>query len=345
MSRRMYGIDLGTSQVKILKKGVGVVLDQKNVIAIANKNSIIATGDDAYEMFEKAPANINVSYPVQFGVIAEIKYMQLLLNEFLKHTVSRTKGFGGGADFLIAVPSDITEVEKHSFHDLIAASEVKAKNILLVEKPIAAALGMGLDIFHANGVMVVDIGAATTEISILSLGGIVLSKLIPIGGNRLDESIKTFIKKRYNLVIGDKTAEYIKKELVSAFPKEKESLFACGRNVVTGLPCEMEIYSSEVNEVVKEHLVTIIESARMILERTPPEISADIYRAGVYVTGGTANLHGLADLFHNETDLKINLAEDAENTVALGLGVLMKEMESGNKLANNVIHTISKRRK
>ncbi|MEG1458889.1 MAG: rod shape-determining protein [Acetivibrio sp.] len=344
MSKKVFGIDLGTNNIKIYKKGEGIVLDQKNAIAIANKKTLIAAGNEANEMYEKAPINISVSYPVKFGVIAEIEHMQMLLNHFLVDLIGKKNSLGTSNEFLIAVPTDITEVEKKSFHDLIANSNAKSKTIGMVEKPLAAALGMGLDIYHAHGILTVDSGSETTEISILSLGGIVLSKLIPIGGRKIDESIKLFVKKRYNLVIGDRTSEYIKMNLVSAFPQEKESIFVCGRNVVTGLPCEMEIFSEEINEVVNEHLISIIESVRVILERTPPEISADIYRSGIYLTGGTAKLRDFDKLFTHETALKVNVAEDPENTVANGLGELVDNLGS-NKLATNVIKTFSRRTK
>lgn len=338
MSKKMFGIDLGTSKIKIYKKGEGIVLDEKNVIAIANKKDLVAAGDEAYEMCEKTPKHIVVSYPVKLGVIAEIAHMQMLLNHFFGQMIGKKTAFGAASDFLIAVPTDITEVEKKSFYDLIVNSNVKSKTIGMVEKPIATALGMGLDIYNAHGVLTVDIGADTTEISILSLGGIVLSKLLPLGGSRIDEAIKTFVKKRYNLVIGDKTAEHIKTKLVSAYTEQKESLFVCGRNVVTGLPCEMEIFSDEVNEVVKELLITIIDSVKMILERTPPEISADIYRSGLYLTGGCSQMRDLNKLFSHETNLNVNLAEDPENTVANGLGSLI-ENGGTNKLSAGVIQT------
>ncbi|MFA9463630.1 MAG: rod shape-determining protein [Velocimicrobium sp.] len=344
MSKRMFGIDLGTSKIKIYKRGEGIVLDQSNAIAIANKKNLIAVGDEANEMYEKVPISISVSYPVKCGVIAEIAHMQMLLNYFFDGLIGKKTSIGSTVEFLVAVPTDITEVEKKSFYDLIANSNVKSKNIGMVEKPIATALGMGLDIYHAHGILTVDFGAETTEISILSLGGIVLSKLIPIGGRKIDESIKVFIKKRYNLVIGDKTSEYIKMNLVSAFPQEKESIFVCGRNVVTGLPCEMEIFSEEVNEVVSEHLITVIEAVRVILERTPPEISADIYRSGIYLTGGSAKLRNLDQLFTRETALKVNVVDDPENTVANGLGELVENVGS-SKLSANVIKTFGKKSK
>lgn len=324
MASKIFGIDFGTSTIKIYKKGDGLILDEKNVIAVENRKNVKAVGNEAYEMLEKAPINIEVTYPVRNGVIADIANMQSLLNYTLKRINKVTKRFGSN-EFIIAVPTDITEVEKKAFIDLIVNSNVNAKNISIVEKPIADALGAGLDVTIARGVMTVDIGADTTEISILSLGGIVLSKLIPVGGNRLDESIKLYVKKKYNLIIGDKTAEVIKKQLASANESEEESIKVYGRNVVTGLPTEMEISSSMVYESIKEYLYSIIDSIRMILERTPPEISSDIIDSGIYITGGSANIRNLDKLISEQTDLLVNLCNDPENTVVNGLGRIIEE--------------------
>lgn len=323
MSRKVFGIDFGTSMLKMYKKEEGIVLDEKNVIAVANRRKIIAGGNEAFDMFEKAPANIQVSYPVRNGVIADIANMQALFNYFIDKLSGRRKL--SSADYLVAVPTDITEVERRAFYDLVSHSNGKAKKIVIIEKPIAAALGIGLDITNAQGVMTVDIGANTTEISIMSLGGIVLSKLIPVGGSKLDESIKLYVKKKYNLIIGDKTAEVIKKELASAYNREEKTWKVYGRNVVTGLPSEMEISSSMVYDSVKEHLHAIIDSVKMILERTPPEISSDIIESGIYVTGGSARIHDLDKMMSDETDLKVNIAEDCENSVVRGLGVIIDD--------------------
>lgn len=322
--KKVFGIDFGTSMIKVYKKGNGIVLDEKNVIAIENRKNVLAIGDAAYEMLEKAPINIVVSYPVKNGVIADINNMQTLLNEFL-NSLHIKKGILSGVDYLVAVPTDITEVEKRAFFDLVESSNGNAKYVGMVEKPIAAALGMELDITTARGVMVVDIGADTTEISIMSLGGIVLSKLISVGGNRLDESIKLYVKKKYNLVIGDKTAEVIKKELASAIPMEETELNVYGRNIVTGLPSEMKISSAMVYEATREHLYSIVDAIKIILERTPPEISSDIIGSGIYVTGGSSKIKCLKELFEAETDLKVNIIPNAENAVVNGLGAIIEE--------------------
>ena len=323
MALKTFGIDFGTSTIKVYKKNDGVIIDQKNIIAIANRNQVIAVGDEAYEMYEKAPKNIMVTYPIRNGVIADFKSMTALLNQLMKQEVGLSGRFGG-AEFIIATPTDITEVEKRAFYDLVASSNLKAKKIRIVEKPIADALGAGLDVTNAHGVMVVNIGADTTEVSILSLGGIVLSKLIPVGGNKIDEAIRNCVKKKYNLYIGDKTAEMIKKELASAIIDEEKTLDVFGRDVVTGLPIETSISSSFVFESISEYLYNIIDAIKIILERTPPEISSDIIDFGVYITGGSANIKRLDELIHAETELKINIAEDAANTVVVGLGKIIE---------------------
>jgi MreB/Mbl protein. len=323
MVQRTYGIDFGTSTIKICRKGQGIVLDERNIIAIADRKTVIATGNEAYDMYEKAPADITVTYPVRNGVIADVENMTALLNCFVRKLWGSKRP--GSADYIVATPTDITEVERRSFYELIAHSGLKFRRIKIVEKPIACALGAGLEITEAKGVMIVDIGADTTEVSILSLGGIVLSKLIPVGGNKLDEAIKGVVKKKYNLLIGDKTAESIKKKLASALPQVKASVKTYGRAVVSGLPVEMEVDSQTVYEAIIEYLHNIIDAIRIILERTPPEISSDIIDDGIYITGGSANIFGLGELVSKETGLKVNICEDPANTVAKGLCRIMDE--------------------
>ncbi len=323
MASKVYGIDFGTSTIKIYKKGQGVVLDERNIIAIADRRTVIASGNDAFDMYEKAPSNIQVTYPVRSGVIADVANMMSLLQHFMMRISSSKKP--GTADYIVATPTDITEVERRSFYDLIASSNLKAGHIKIVEKPVADAVGAGLDIMTARGVMIVDIGADTTEVSILSLGGIVLSKLIPVGGNKLDEAIKNIVKRKFNLYIGDKTAENIKKKLACALPTVEASVKVYGRDVVTGLPVEMEVDSGTVYEAISEYMYTITDAIRIILERTPPEISSDIIDSGIYITGGSAKIFGLNDLLRKETDLKINICEDPSNTVVKGLGRIMED--------------------
>ena len=324
MASKTFGIDFGTSTIKIYKKSEGIIVDERNIIAIANKKQVIAVGDEAYEMHEKAPKNINVTYPIRNGVIADFNCMLDLINH-LNHQMKGKSTTFSPTEFIVATPTDITEVEKRAFFDLITSSNAKAKKVRVVEKPIADALGVDLDVTSAHGVMIVNIGADTTEISVLALGGIVLSKLIPVGGNKLDESIKTYVKKKYNLIIGDKTAETLKKELASAVPCEESELSVYGRDVVTGLPLSMQVSSTMVYEAISEYLYSIVDAIRIILERTPPEISSDIIDSGIYITGGSANIRNLDELISRETDLKINIADNAANSVVIGLGKIIED--------------------
>lgn len=327
MASRKFGIDLGTSTIKIYQKDQGVVLDEYNAIAISS-GKVLAIGNDAYEMFERNPDEIQIVFPVNNGVIADVANMILLINNFM-NKVNGNKRIAT-SDFIIATPTDITDVERRAFYELIANSKLRAGNIKIAEKPIADALGLGLDITSAHGVMVVNIGADTTEISVLSLGGIVLSKLIPVGGNKLDESIRNIIKKNHNLFIGSKTAEFIKKELSSAVTIDDKSIEIFGRHVVTGLPTKVEITSMDVYEAISEHLFTIIDAIKAILERTPPEMSSDIIEGGIHITGGSANIKNLDLLIIKETELKANISSESSNSVVKGLGEILENPQFVN---------------
>lgn len=260
----VYGIDIGTSNFKMFSKDKDKILNEKNIIAIANKTEIFAFGDEAFEMYEKAPDNIVVSYPVKFGVIADIENMQTLLEKFTEKQ-SESKKLTGPSEFYIAVPTDITEVEKRAFYEIVVDAKVKAKNVYIVDKPVADAIGAGIDVTAAKGVMVVNIGADTTEISVLSLGGIVLSKSVKIGGNKLDDSIITTVRKYYNLVIGSKTAENLKKQLGSAVQVDESFAKGFGRNIVSGLPVCVDISSDIIYNAIVDPLHSIMDSIKVIL--------------------------------------------------------------------------------
>lgn len=322
MLGKAIGIDFGTSSIKFYKNGEGVILHEKSVIAMYNKNHTFAVGNEAFEMYEKAPVNIEVSYPVKNGVIADIGNMQAMIDYFFQELDGKRKL--KGADYYIAVPTDITEVEKRAYFELISNTNLKPKKIYVVEKPIADALGMSLDITKSTGTLVVDIGANTTEISVLSLGGIVLSRLIPVGGNKFDEAIISKIKKDKNFVIGEKTAELIKKTIGSAYVTD-ETIDICGRNLVTGLPSEITITSEDVYDALIELFQSIVDSVKIILERTPPEISSDIYKSGVYITGGSSRIKDLGRFVYDQLGLKVNLCEEPESTVIMGLGAIIED--------------------
>ena len=337
VSAKVFGIDFGTSTIKIYRKNEGVIFDEKNIIALCN-NEVMAIGDEAFEMLGKAPDNFLVAYPVKNGVIADIANMLSLLNKAFKTIIDKS-GKITGADIIVAAPTDVTEVEKRAFFDLAASSIAKPKKVRVVEKPIADAIGSGLDVMNASGVMVVNIGADTTEISIMSLGGIVLSKLVTTGGNKFDELIINNVKKKYNLIIGQKTAETIKKKLAYAINPEHETIKVYGRDVMSGLPTEAEIDSEFVYETITESLHSIVDAVRIILEKTPPEISSDIIDSGIYITGGSANIKKIDELFAKETELDVKVAEDPANTVVNGLGRILEDSSKYDCLAFSLKQT------
>ncbi len=321
MSNNAFGIDLGTSNIKIYNRADDTILVEKNMIAIENKNTLFAYGDSAFEMYEKAPSNIHISYPLSNGVIADIKNMELLVKYFISD-LSRSNV--RPSDYYIAVPFDITEVEKRAFYDLVKESGVKAKKILVVEKAVADGLGMDIDVKNSQGVMTVNIGYDTTEISILSLGGIVLSKLIKVGGLKFDDAIRAAVRKQFSLIIGGKTAENVKISL-RELEKEGKGAVVYGRDIVTGLPVERELPTAMIDECLIEHFNTIIDSIKVILERTPPELAADIYRHGIYLTGGASQVNHLAELIHRGTGLNVNISENPIASVAMGLSKIIKD--------------------
>ncbi len=318
-----FGIDLGTGNIKIYNNFDGTILREKNMIAIMNKNTLLAYGDDAYDMYEKAPGNIRTSFPLNNGVIADIKDMQTVLKCFITDLTSKFKY--NGADFYISVPKDITEVEKRAFFDLISDSNVKAKRIMIVDKAVADGLGLNIDVKTSQGVLVVNSGFDTTEISVLSLGGIVISKLIKIGGRKFDEAIINAVRREFSLIIGEKTAEKVKIELSDPNYDDSVSPVVYGRDIVTGLPVERQIPVELIEDALNENINTIIDNIKVILERTPPELAADVYRHGIYLTGGSASLRNFGKLINKGTNLQVNLAEDPSNTVAMGLARVIKE--------------------
>ena len=316
MNNNVYGIDLGTCNFKVFCKSNGKILKEKNTIAIINKNEIYAYGDDAYAMYEKAPEAIQVVFPVVCGVIADFNFLQQMIYDYLEN---KLKGKVKGAEFIVAVPTDITDVEKRAFFELFYKSKFKPKNVLLCEKPIADAVGLGLDVNQPTGLMVVNMGADTTEISVISLGGLVLSDLLHFGGNRLDESIISHLRKEYNLIIGQKTAKAMKENLGSGLPGRTETMVVVGRDVVSGLPVEKEISADVVYEATRANMESICTSIKMILEKTPPELAKDIIHSGIYITGGGSQIDNLDKLFEEITNIKVNSCDKPEESAVRGL--------------------------
>ena len=321
MLNNVFGIDLGTNNIKIYNRADDTILVEKNMIAIENKNNVFAYGDSAFDMYEKAPSNIHISYPLSNGVIADIHNMEKIVRFFLNDLTGNSIK---SADYYIAVPTDVTEVEKRAFYDLIRDANVKAKKIMVVEKAVADGLGLDIDVKNSQGVLIVNVGFDTTEISILSLGGIVLSRLIKVGGQKFDDSIRAAVRKQYNLIISGKTAENVKISLAD-LEKENKGAVVYGRDIVTGLPVERELPTAMIDESLIEHFYTIIDNIKVILERTPPELAADIYRHGIYLTGGASQVSHLAELIQKGTGLKVNVSENPITSVALGLSRIIKD--------------------
>ena len=303
-------------------------LNEKNIIAIKNKNELFEIGDEAFKMYEKAPDNIKVIFPIKFGVIADLKSMKMLFEQFFKK-LTGPRGSKMGR-FCIAVPADITEVEKRAFYDVVAKSDIKAREIKIVEKPIADAVGLGIDMTSSRGNMIINIGADTTEISVISHGGIVVSRIIKMGGNRLDQMICDAVKRKYNILIGLKTAEQIKCKLSDAMydedeDLEEELLYVYGRNVITGLPSERGVSKDTIYEAIKQFFDDIIESIKNLLERTPPELTADIMDIGLYLTGASSAISNLDKLIAKETDLKVNTIKNPGESVIRGISMIMSD--------------------
>ncbi len=324
MSKDM-GIDLGTANTLIYVKGEGIVLREPSVVAInKDTNKVLAVGAEAKEMIGRTPGNIVAIRPLKDGVIADFDVTQTMLKKFIEK-ISPKSAFTSPR-IVVCFPSGITEVEKRAIDE--ATKQAGARDVLLMEEPMAAAIGSGLPVNEPTGSMIVDIGGGTTEVAIISLGGIVTSKSLRIAGDELDQAIISYIKKEYNLMIGERTAETVKLELGSAFDiGEENSLQIRGRDLVTGLPKVIEIKESEVREALKEPVAAVIEAIKSTLEKTPPELASDIMDKGIMLAGGGAMLRGLDKLISNETHMPVHIAESPLDCVALGAGKALDTIE------------------
>ena len=326
---RVYGIDMGTSSLKIYQKGEGLIYNEKNAIAIFDKKKVIAIGDDAWKMEGKTPANIEVSYPFRNGVPADIKNMVTMLNLIFEKLESE-HGKVVGQEFMLAVPTNITEVQRRAYVDIVSSTIAKPKRIRVVDKPVADALGCGVDIKEATGFMVADMGADTIEISVLSYGGIVTSKILPFGGKRMDDSITAAVRKYYNFMIGPKTAEQVKIALGTAIRPEEDAVEtkqAMGRNVVWGLPGTIALDSMFVYLAIKDSLERFLDAIRNMLEYMPPEMSVDVMTYGIHLTGGLSGIKNIDQMIANATGLPVHIAQDGSGSAAIGLGKIMDDKE------------------
>ena len=328
------GIDLGTANTLVYVKNKGIVLDEPSVVAIKGKEKrVYEVGANAKKMIGKTPSSIDAIRPLRDGVIADYEITEKMLREFLK--LAHKKKFLTNPRVVICVPAGVTQVEKRAVMDV--AKEAGAREAYLIEEPMAAAIGAGLDIFEAAGNMIVDIGGGTSEIAVISLGGIVKTNSLRIAGDKLDEAIVQYVRKNHNLIIGEKSAEEIKMSIARAyFEKDKDEEYNSeiyevrGRNILNGLPRNIKITSKEVYDAIEEHIYQIIEEIKIILEKTPPELSADIYQKGLVLAGGGALIKGLDRKISEELKIPVMVAEDPLKCVVNGIGKLLEEFEVYN---------------
>jgi rod shape-determining protein MreB len=330
-------IDLGTANTLVYAKGRGIVVSEPSIVAI-NKitNRVEAVGKAAKEMLGRTPGNIVAIRPMKDGVIADFEVTEKMLQYFIK------KAHNGrtwvSPRVVIGVPGEITQVERRAVEE--AAYRAKASKVHLVDEAMAAAIGAGLPITEPSGNMVVDIGGGTTEVAVISLGGIVYSQSVRVAGNELDESIIQYIKRKYNLLIGERTAEQVKMELGSAFPLDEPiSMEIKGRNLIEGVPRTITITDEEVREALADPIATVVNAVRVALERTPPELSADIAERGIVLTGGGALLKGIDRRLMHETGVPVTLAENPLSSVVLGTGKMLDDVNLLDRVSwENTIH-------
>lgn len=324
------GIDLGTATVLVYMKGKGIMLKEPSVVAIdRNANKVLAVGEEARKMIGRTPGNIVAIRPLRDGVISDYDVTEKMLEHFIKKACGKRKM--STPRVVMCVPCQATEVERRAVED--AARNAGAKKVLLVEEPLAAAVGAGLDISKASGNMVIDIGGGTTDIAIISLGGMVVRESIKVAGDDFDEAIIRYIRKKHKLMIGERTAEDLKINIGCAYPKDEEAKAEIrGRDLITGLPKNITVTSSEMQEALKEAVMAIAECAHSVLEKTPPELAADVSDKGIIMTGGGALLDGLDKLIEEVTHVPVYVAEDSVSCVAIGTG---KMLEYADKFDDN----------
>jgi len=322
---RNIGIDLGTANTHVYVKGRGIVLREPSVVAIRrDTGSILAVGEEAKKMIGRTPGNIIAIRPMKDGVIADFDVTQIMLRHFISKAYRRRAFFL--PQVVVCVPSGVTEVEKRAVLD--ATKQAGAKEAFLIEEPMAAAIGAGLPVEEPTGSMIVDIGGGTSEVAVISLGGIVTSQSIRVGGDEMDDAIINYIKKTYNLMIGERTAEEVKIKVGSAYRiDEEEHLEIRGRDLVTGLPKVLTISSWEIESALSEPVSAILETIKTTLERTPPELAADIMEKGIVMTGGGALLKGLDKLIAEETGMPVFMAENPLDCVVLGTGKALSAID------------------
>ena len=324
------GIDLGTATILVYVKGKGIVLREPSVVAIdRNTGEVVSVGQEARRMLGRTPGNIVAIRPLKDGVISDYSVTEKMLKYFIKKVCGK---FVFSPTIMVCIPSGVTEVEKKAVID--ASNQAGAGKVYLIEEPIAAAIGAGIDISKACGSMVVDMGGGTTDIAVISLGGAVVSDSIKIAGDKFDEAIIKYIKKRYNVVIGDRAAEELKINIGSVFPRAQAlEMDVRGRDLTTGLPVNLTVNSDDILEALHEPANLVIEAVLGVLEKTPPELSADISDRGIYMTGGGCLVYGFDKLIEHKTGIPVMIAEESVSCVAIGTGKALDDENMMQKLS------------
>lgn len=330
--KKDIGIDLGTANTLVYLKGKGIIIREPSVVAVDTKTDAVRyVGQEAKNIIGRTPGSIRAVRPLKDGVIADFDMTTAMLQEFIRKAIGSNPF--SKARVIICIPSGVTAVERRAVKE--AAEGAGAKRVSIVEEPMAAAIGAGLPVEEPTGSMIVDIGGGTSEVAVISLCGIVTSRSVRVAGDEFDLSIISFIKRKYNLLIGERTAEYIKIEIGSAYPTDEDKeLEIKGRNLLTGLPENITISSDEIREALSEPLSHIIEAIKVTLERTPPELSADIIDSGITLAGGGAYLRGLDKLIHEETGIPVYIAEHPLDCVVDGTGKLLENIEELHDVLN-----------
>ncbi len=321
------GIDLGTATVLVYIKGKGVILEEPSVVAIdKSNNKILAVGEEARQMIGRTPGNIVAVRPLKDGVISDYDMTEKMLSHFIKKACGKRKI--SAPKVMICVPCQATEVEKRAVKD--AAVHAGAKKIYLIEEPLAAAVGSGINIMKPSGNMVIDIGGGTTDIAVISLGGIVVRSSIKVAGDKFDEAIIKYVRKKHKLMIGERTAENLKINIGNAFESEELYMDIRGRDLITGLPKNVTVSSSEMREALDDTVMSIVETTHSVLEKTPPELAADIAENGIYMTGGGSLLKGLDKLISHMEKVPVHISEQAVSCVAMGTGMVLDYLDKYN---------------
>lgn len=334
MFRNIYGMDLGTYEIKVFDKKRDYIWKEKNVIARKDKEFLYAAGDEAWIMFEKTPENIEIQFPMQCGAIAQFNDMQCLLEELLK----KERPFSGGAEYLVAVPTDVTEVEKKAFYDLVYHSSARAKTVRIAERCIVDAIGFGINVKRTDGIFMLNMGGGSTELSVLSHGGMVMNRLLKMGGEQLDQAIRNQVRRNMDFLIGRRTAEMLRQDFGIFEDATCTTIHVSGRNLRTGIPEHQDVPVSLVRAAMKEPLKECVSEIKSMIERIPPTVRSGVQKNGICLTGGLANLKELSTYIQESTGLKVRTISRPELCVVEGLRKIIQDRRVYKELTCSLLN-------